>query len=355
MQLAEAKKTLIILTPGFAANEADTTCLPFLQTHVKALNKNFPELEVIIIAFQYPFVKSIYNWNNNEIISIGGRGKAKMRRLLVWVDVWRKLVTLKNRKNIIGLFSLWCTECAMVGSWFGKFHHLKHFVWLCGQDAKKGNKYVPLMRPAADELIAMSDFLKREFYKNYGIEPAYVIPIGVDADQFSPMHHGARNIDVLGVGSLIPLKQYDVFVAVIGRLAPNIPAINAVIYGKGPEEDMLKSLIESLELGANVTLGGEISHDEVLQLMQRTKIFLHTSNYEGFGTVCLEALYAGAHVVSFTKPMDKEIRHWHHVSGKQEMIDKVCGLLKDHAISNTPVMFNSASDTANAMMRLFYI
>ena len=36
------QKTLIILSPGFAKDEADTTCLPAQQVFIKALNKNFP-------------------------------------------------------------------------------------------------------------------------------------------------------------------------------------------------------------------------------------------------------------------------------------------------------------------------
>ena len=47
--------TLVILSPGFAANEADTTCLPPMQLFVKALKEICPGLNIIVIAFQYPF------------------------------------------------------------------------------------------------------------------------------------------------------------------------------------------------------------------------------------------------------------------------------------------------------------
>ena len=60
------KNTLIILSPGFAANEEDTTCLPPQQVFVKALNRNFPSLQIIILAFQYPRLKS--NINGLEMI-----------------------------------------------------------------------------------------------------------------------------------------------------------------------------------------------------------------------------------------------------------------------------------------------
>ena len=66
---------------------------------------------------------------------------------------------------------------------------------------------------------------------------------------------------------------------------------------------------------------------EILQLMKRAKIFLHTSSYEGFSTVCLEALYAGCHVISFIKPMEHDIGHWHIVQSKEEMVKKAMEIL----------------------------
>jgi len=118
--------TLVVLTPGFAENESDTTCLPFLQGHISALSKNFPRLEIIILAFQYPYVKEVYKWNGIEVVSFNGRSRGKIYRLGLWLQVWRKLLELKRTKKIIGLFSLWCTECALIGSHFGKFYKLKH-------------------------------------------------------------------------------------------------------------------------------------------------------------------------------------------------------------------------------------
>jgi len=240
----------------------------------------------------------------------------------------------------------------MIGSYFAKLNRIKHLIWLCGQDAKKGNRYVSRTRPAADELIAMSDFLQREFHSNHNIKPRHVIPIGVDATQFASQTND-RTLDILGVGSLIPLKQYDVFIEVINQLAQHIPSVKSTICGKGPENEKLRSMIERHGLEENVTLAGEIPHSDVLNNMQRTKIFLHTSNYEGFGTVCLEALYAGAHVVSFTRPMDKAIPHWHHVQNKEEMAAKVLELLQNEQTIYSSQMPYSCNEIARTMIGLF--
>jgi hypothetical protein len=78
----------------------------------------------------------------------------------------------------------------------------------------------------------------------------------------------------------------------------------------------------------NISLTGEMDHSTVLALMQRSKLMLHTSSYEGFSGACLEALYAGAHVISFFSPQDAWIRHWHIAVNKEEMIELALEILQ---------------------------
>jgi glycosyltransferase involved in cell wall biosynthesis len=347
----EQIKTLIILSPGFAKDEQDTTCLPAQQVFVKALNKNFPSLQIIILAFQYPYIEKKYKWFGNTIISFNGVEKRKLLRLLLWQHVYNVLRKIKRQNNVIGLLSFWCSECALVGKVFSEKNHLKHLIWILGQDAKKDNRYVKRIKPAPHELVAMSDFLSETFFKNYKIKPAHVIPNGVDTKMFSAAT--VKKIDVMGAGSLIPLKQYDVFIAVILKIQKIMPDINVVLCGAGPEEKKLKELIQHYHLEENILLTGEKKHMEVLQLMQQAKIFLHTSSYEGFSGVCLEALYAGAHVISFVKAMHNSIDHWHIVSSKEEMVKTTLQLLSNPLTAYTSVLAYSMDDSAKAMMKLF--
>lgn len=345
-------KTLVILSPGFPKDEADTTCLPAHQVFIKALNKNFPSLKIIILSFQYPFSTSAYNWYGNKVIPFNGMKKGVIARLFLWRHLLRTLHETKKENNITGLFSFWCTECALIGKYFGKRNNLKHFSWITGQDAKKGNKYISLIRPRPYELIAMSDFLSKEFYKNYAVRPLHIIPNGIDPSLFS-IQSTERDITVLGAGSLIPLKQYDVFINVVKEITNEIPGTRAMLCGKGPGEIQLQKLIVRHQLQNNILLTGEKSHAEILQLMRRTKVFLHTSNYEGFSTVCLEALYAGCHVISFIKPMKHDIAHWHIVQSKEEMVKKAMEILHNSETDYTGVLPYTMDDSALAVMQLF--
>jgi len=345
-------KIFVIISPGFPANEADTTCLPFAQSFIKSLNKNFPSLKIIVLSFQYPFFKGMYQWNGNTIISFYDKGKGKIKRFLFWRKVWRQLKKINKENTVVGLFSFWCTECAFIGKYFGWYYHIPHKTWIIGQDAKRDNKYVKLIRPRAENLAAMSDFLVEQFFKSHGIRAKYVVPNGIDLSEFTP-YNGQKDIDVLGAGSLIPLKQYNIFIDVVSKLKYQLPGIKAILCGRGPEEENLNQKANDMQLDNNISFQGEIEHAETLKLMQRTKIFLHPSSYEGFSTVCLEALYAGAHVISFCKPMSKEIKNWHIVKNDDEMVKKALELLTDTQTKYERVLVQSMDDSVKAIMKLF--
>ena len=175
---------------------------------------------------------------------------------------------------------------------------------------------------------------------------------GIDTKYFNSEKE--KDIDILAVGSLIPLKQYDIFIETVAEIKKQIPGIKAKLIGKGPERDRLEKLISQLGLQSNITLTGELSYHEVVEQMQRAKVFLHPSSYEGFGVVLIEALYAGCHVVSFTKPMKQEIEHWHIVSSKEEMIQKAITVLKNPLTIYKKVLFHTIGEVAKKMSALFF-
>jgi len=350
--MADKKDTLIILSPGFPANEADTTCLPAHQVFVRALHKNFPALNIIIVAFQYPFTAHEYTWHGVKVISFNGGAKRKLRRLLLWYKIWQALKKLHTTQSIKGLLSFWVTDCALVGKRFGKKYNLPHYAWITGQDAKSDNNLIKFIRPGANEVFAMSDFLARQFYNNHHVMPVTVIPNGIDTELFGT-EPKLRSIDILAAGSLIPLKQYDVFIEVVKLIHHKMPQIKAMQCGKGPLQQQLQALIQRYSLENNLALAGEKAHTEVLALMQQSKIFLHTSNYEGFSTVCLEALYAGAHVISFFRPMEIDIEHWHIVDTKEAMAAKALELLLSPITNYTPVLVYSMDNIARQVIGLY--
>ena len=346
-------KSFIILSPGFPKDESDSTCLPAQQAFVLTLKNNYPSIKVIVISFQYPHRSARYTWKGIEVISLNGRGRAQFFRVILWMKVWLTLKRLNRETEITGLLSLWVGECALVGKYFSGKYSLKHKIWILGQDAKSDNNYVQRIKPVENELVAMSEFLQQSFLQNHGIKPGYIIENAIDIDLYN-IAEGNRNIDILGVGSLIPLKQYDLFIRIIQKVNEAVK-VRSVICGKGPEENNLRELIKEQGLNKVIELKGEQQHSDVLKLMQASRIFLHTSSYEGFSSVCLEALYSGAHVISFCRPFTTAVEHWHFVDTETEMIQKLLEILKDPATEYSPVLLFYVRDSVREMMRLYDI
>jgi len=345
-------KALVILTPGFPANGNDTTCVPPMQIFVKALKQHNPQLHVIVVTFQYPYTTWRYNWYGVDVIPHGGKGRGQLFRLVTWRRVWKTLKKLHNTYELAGLLSFWIGECAYIGDHFAKKYSLPHYIWLLGQDAKADNEYVHRIKPAKESLIAISDFLANEFRINYGILPAHTITTGIDTSLFNAASVD-RDIDIMGAGSLIPLKQYNLFINVVKNLTAQFPDIKVVICGKGPEMENLKKQISRLKLENNIRLMGEVQHPEVLAMMQRSKVFLHTSSYEGYSTVLSEALYAGCHVVSLVKGMNTRPAQ-HHVPDNAEHLPEIIkDLLKNQNLVHEPVLVYPLNTVTARVAALF--
>lgn len=343
------KNAFVILTPGFAASAKDTTCLPMQQQLVKAILNSYADIEVIILSFQYPYVERYYQWFGATVYSFNGKNKGGVARLRLRKKVIAVLNKLRSEKYIIGLLSFWLNECAAVGKSFGEKFSIPHYCWLFGQDARKENKYPKRLAVQSKELIALSDFLQKEFERNHSIRPFKVIPPGIELKTFK---HQRRDIDLLAVGSLIPLKRFEIFVEVVTVIKKTFANIKALIIGDGAEKENMEKLILDLGLQENISIAGELHYSEVLSCMQRSRILVHPSSYEGFSGVCLEALSSGAHVVSFCKAMNKDIDHWYIVNDKEEMERKLLHLLQLQ-IDHNPVVPFSMNDSVEQLMGLY--
>ncbi len=348
--MMDSKKVFLILIPGFAKDETDTTCLPFHQLLVTNIKKRLPHLHIIVLSFQYPFTAKEYTFHSIPIISFGGKNKNVISKILLRRKIYNKLDAIHKQTKISGILSFWLGECAFVGNQFSKKHSIPHYCWLMGQDAKSDNKYVKKISPSPASLIALSDFLQTELEKNHGICPKFVIPPGIDTNSFENKNL-EKDIDLLAVGSLIPLKQFEIFIELVPKIKKEIPAIKAMLIGDGPERENLNALIKSKNLQSNIILSGELSHPDVIKYMQRTKVFIHPSSYEGFGIVCIEALYAGAHVISFVKPMNKEIPNWLMAESKEDMLEKTLDCLQTRPMASE-IPF-SMDETAKKILLLF--
>jgi glycosyltransferase involved in cell wall biosynthesis len=345
--------TFVILTPGFAASEKDTTCLPLQQSFVRTLNEVYPHLKVIILSFQYPFEEKKYEWFKATVYSFNGKNRGGLSGLFLRGKINKTLTAIHHSEKIIGVLSFWYGECAFVGKKFSARHGVRHRCWLLGQDARAFNKHPKRVALHSEEMVALSDFVQDEFERNHKTRPAVVIPPAINTNHLSEFTI-IKDIDIVAAGSLIVLKQYDLLVNIIAEIKKIVPGVKAILVGEGPERQKIQKLIVKHSLEKNIDLVGELPHADVIKMMQRTKVFLHPSSYEGFGVVCLEALYSGAHVISFVQPMKKGIANWKVVKTSEEMVQKTIEVLRNAFSNYKSVVPFSMQETVEQMMELFH-
>lgn len=287
---------ILILTPGFAASESDHNCIPPLQSLILEYQAQGADPEVIALA--YPSGLQTYSWHGIPVTSVSRRWP-RLLRWLNWFGMIRAARRAHRRQAFDVIHSFWLGPCWGVGRWLASRWKIPHWTTLMGQDALPGNPYGRFLRPRhADRLIALSAVQNDCLEQSCGIRAQQVIPWGMDPALTRLRPGNARNIEVLGCGALIPLKNGMLWLETLAELSRTRPDFRAVLIGEGPQRSELEQAARRLGLAEQVQFTGSLPRQAVLEYLLNARVFLHTSRYESFGYVFLEALAAGCARVS---------------------------------------------------------
>lgn len=325
---------VVFLVPGFPKDKNDTECIPAVQNYILYFAKLNPEIRVTVMAFQYPFSAGKYRWHHIDVYAAGGRNRRRWFRALTWMRVVYAFFRLARKTDIVVIHSFWLEECAYVGQYLARAFKIKHVASIGGQDAKPTNRFLKRLDFSRLTLTAGSQFAAAILHAATHRQVEKIIPLGLDHRQFGTIPATAsRPIDILGVGSLIPLKNFALFVEIISVLTTAFPELQAQIIGDGPQKQYLEHLIQQ-HVPNNIQLLGQLPRRDVITHMTQSKILLHTSSYESQGYVFIEALYCGMTVVSFDVGYLGQTGKACKCNDKHEMIAKLQELL------NQPLAFD---------------
>jgi glycosyltransferase involved in cell wall biosynthesis len=109
---------------------------------------------------------------------------------------------------------------------------------------------------------------------------------------FSKVSSAGADIDVIAVGSLVPVKRIETLLT----CAALRPELKFAIIGDGPERLRLERLKDQLALN-NVQFRGAVPPEKVPEVMRSARLFINTSASEGSPTAALEAMACGLPVV----------------------------------------------------------
>ncbi|MET0532791.1 MAG: glycosyltransferase family 4 protein [Steroidobacter sp.] len=148
----------------------------------------------------------------------------------------------------------------------------------------------------ADLIVAQSEQQRTLLRQNYGLK-SEVLDMAVDMPSGPPP---AKDIDVLWVSNFRPVKRPEVVLDLARRL-PNVQFVMAGGALPGAEEYFHSMRKAASEL-PNVSCPGAVPYTDVGAVFSRARIFLNTSEIEGFPNTFLQAWVRGVPVVTFFDP-----------------------------------------------------
>ena len=168
------------------------------------------------------------------------------------------------------------------------------------QRSRFANSYLRRLCERARVVTAVSAKTAQDLISQVGFRPSdlRVIPNGTDVKVFgsaAPRVHARPYISA--VGRLVGQKGFDILIRSFGQA--ELPDLDLLIAGDGPQRDELAGLIEVLDLVGRVHLVGRLDRLGVAELHAGAEFFVLPSVAdEGLPLACVEALAAGVPIVA---------------------------------------------------------
>jgi glycosyltransferase involved in cell wall biosynthesis len=338
---------VLIISPGFPQDEMDSSCIPFLQVYIKQLLNN-RNIRLTVITEQYP-AKPNYKWNDISVITLKKNEPDFIYKCLRRIRLLNSLKKINKKYPLDVIHHFWFTSSISSSGKFALKHHIKHLTTFAGQDVLKENKALRHLRHYTGNLVCLSDFHRLKLYENFSVS-ARVIELGIEEFDTACVE---KNIDLLFCGWITSLKNYIQFLEIVVALNKKQLLKKVVICGGGEGLEDLKSKVRLLGLQNIVEITGEISRTQVLTYMQKSKIFVHTSQFESFGLVLIEALACDCIVLS--KPVgiaynNKDIQN---CDTTEDFVKKIELLLRQKSNRLTPPKKYLMRDTVLKYLEIY--
>lgn len=157
-------------------------------------------------------------------------------------------------------------------------------------------------------VICPTDELK-EIMKSWGVskEKLRVIPNSVDSNFFQPDPSITKDFDVICVNRLVSWKGMSEVIEACAKLR-----LKLLIAGTGPLSDELKRLKQ--KLNSEVVFLEDVTQSELVNHLNRSRIYILNSTFEATAYSLLEAMSCGLAVIARFDTGSQDVIH-HRVDG----------------------------------------
>ena len=186
----------------------------------------------------------------------------------------------------------------------------------------------------ADIHIALSEATRGDIRKYLGIEECVVIGNGLDTLKFRPLDL-PKEYDAVFLGRLAQQKGVDILLQAWKVVTQQKAGSRLILLGGGEPEDVsvYKRMATNLDLERSVAFAGFVGDEELVRLLNSSKLFVFPSRQEGFAQAVSQAMGCGLCCILSDIPSLKEIygaaAAFFPVNQPDLLAEKIAELLED--------------------------
>jgi len=304
-------------------------------TYARSLAKKLAGFcSVILITYSPVFSWSEDKSEQYKIVRVWNKWPKGIKHLIYFF----RLISIAGKADV--LYALNAVSAGYPASIIAKMFKKKFFVKIVGdyawetaanagatpfllddfQISKKNGKIKRLaaiqakVAKKADGVIVPSEYLN-SIVAGWGA-PASKIRVIHNGCDFKPaeMKHEEARVKIgipgtilLSIGRLVPWKGFKMLIKIMPQLLEINQFFRLVIVGDGPERKVLEAMVRNLRMEKKIFIVGKKTADELAVYLAAAEIFILNTGYEGFSHQILEAMRAGAPVITTAVGGNREI------------------------------------------------
>lgn len=195
--------------------------------------------------------------------------------------------------------------------WFTLFHQAK---WLSVEHqsnfakSKKDWLYTFFILLLSPSIVYLSDEYKEQIKKKikfvFPSKKIRIIPNGINVEKYALAHqkdYGSNEIRIAMISRFNSLRDHETLIRAVGELKEKYP-LKLYLAGDGETKPEMEKLVEKLQLEDAVVFLGTINENEIIDLLKKVNIYIHSSLAETQSTSLLQVMASKTPIIATNIP-----------------------------------------------------